>query len=92
MKRIYACVATTVLLCNVIAIALLVKSNRSDSLFHANIEALARNEIGTDGYVDCWKVDNDNYDPSLYLEIRDCFDCTIKKVSSASNVNQKCMR
>ena len=61
-------------------------------LMNANIEALAQNEnIHPDGYVECWKVHNDSYNSTLYIDVRDCFDCTIKKVSSASKSDLPCM-
>ena len=90
MKRFYAYVANTVLLCNVFTVVFLVKRNQTSSLFYANIEALAQNEnIHPNGYVDCWKVHDE--DPIMGVNLRDCFDCTIKTVTSASKSDLPCM-
>lgn len=93
MKTIYAYMASAVLFCSVIATFFLVKSNsQSSSLMRSNIEALAQIEdIHPDGYVECWIVHDYNYDPMLYIEVRECVDCKMKKVSSASKNSQPCM-
>lgn len=58
-------------------------SIRND-LMRANIEALTDDtEFGTD--VLCYSNVNTNYDPDLYIEVRECMNCSVVKASSASN-------
>lgn len=90
MKKIYAFIITALIAVS----AVYIFSNQTDpkTLMDANIEALAQNEnIHPDGYVECWNVHNDSYDPTLYLEVRECLNCTMKKVSSASKADRPCM-
>ena len=90
MKKIYAFIITALIAVS----AVYIFSNQTDpkTLRDANIEALAQNEnIHPDGYVECWNVHNDSYDPTLYLEVRECLNCTMKKVSSASKADRPCM-
>ena len=90
MKKISAFIITALIAVS----AVYIFSNQTDpkTLMDANIEALAQNEnIHPDGYVECWNVHNDSYDPTLYLEVRECLNCTMKKVSSASKADRPCM-
>lgn len=90
MKKIYVFIITALIAVSAVCIF----GNQTDSrtLMGANIEALAQIEnIHPDGYVECWNVHNDSYDPTLYLEVRECVNCTMKKVSSASKADLPCM-
>lgn len=90
MKKIYVFIITALIAVSSVCIC----GNQTDprTLMDANIEALAQNEnIHPDGYVECWNVHNDSYDPTLYLEVRECLNCTMKNVSSASKSDLPCM-
>lgn len=93
MKKIYVFIITALIAVSAVS-AVCIFGNQTDprTLMDANIEALAQNEnIYPDGYVECWNVHNDSYDPTLYLEVRECVNCTMKKISSASKADLPCM-
>lgn len=67
MKKIYALAAAAILLCASAATIVIVKNNDSDSLFDANVEALAQDEVGvnchyTNGYTEFGDRDGGAYD------------------------------
>ena len=92
MKKIYIAIAAILFAAASVATVLAVRShNRMDDFFKANVDALVNSEdMHPENYVDCRHVKDYNYSLLLYIEVRDCWDCKVKKVSSVSSSN-KCM-